>query len=114
MWQLDEAWHFCNFSPEALAEKGNADLLDPEDYYVPDFEKRIDEIYQLEKVTLDEDKVKDLFTEMNNLIAKHQPLIYTFAQNILIAKSNDLHLMIDEPKPYVGTLWRIWGVWKEQ
>jgi len=114
MWQLDEAWHFWNFSPETLAEKGNPDLLDPEDYYVPDFERRIDEIYQLEKVTLDEDKVIELFTEMNNLIAKHQPLIYTFAQNILIAKSDDLHLMIEEPKPYVGTLWRIWGVWKEQ
>ena len=114
MWQLDEAWHYWNYSPETLAEKGNPDLLKPENYYVPDFEKRIHEIYQLEKVTIDEEKVKDLFTEMNNLIAKHQPLIYTFAQNILIARRDNLHLMTEKPKPYVGTLWRIWGVYKDQ
>lgn len=112
-WQLDGGLHFWNYSPEYLAE-ANPGLLDEEDYYVPDFEKRIDEIFRVQKVTLDDEKLTELFTEWNNLVAANLPLIYTTAQNILIAVQDDLHLMIDTPRPFVGTLHRSWGVWKEQ
>lgn len=112
-WQLDGGLHFWNYSPEYLAE-ANPGLLNEEDYYLPDFEKRIDEIFRVQRTTLDDEKLTELFTEWNNLIAEYQPLIYTTAQNILVAIQDDLHLMIDTPKPFVGTLHRPWGVWKEQ
>jgi len=112
-WQLNGGLHFWNYSPEYLAQN-NPGLLDPEDYYLPEFEKRNDAIFRTQKVTLDDEKLTEMFTEWNNNLAEYQPLIYTFAQNILVAVQDDLHLMIDTPRPFVGTLHRPWGVWKEQ
>lgn len=111
-WQTNGGLHFWNYSPEYLAEN-NPGLLEESDYYLPEWEKRNDEIFRLQKITLDDDKLTDMMTEWNNNTADYMPLIYTVAQNRLIAVQDDVHLMIDTPRPFVDNVWRSYGIWKE-
>lgn len=110
---LDGGLHFWNWSPEYLKDV-NPDLLDPADYEVAEWERRIDEIYRLQKSELDDEKLRDMFEEWSNLEAQYMPMIYTFAQNSLLAVSDSLHLTSEELVPYRGVLWNIWTVWKDQ
>ncbi|BBE31565.1 peptide ABC transporter substrate-binding protein [Tepiditoga spiralis] len=107
VWTLKGGLHFWNFSPETK------EFVDKEDYFVPDYEKRIDEIMVQQKTLLDDEKLTKLFKEFNNILAEEQVLIYTFAQNYLVAVNNKVHLYTKKPNPYIKSTYRIYAIWKE-
>ncbi|TGG87269.1 ABC transporter substrate-binding protein [Geotoga petraea] len=108
VWALDGGLHFWNWSPEVQ------DWVDPEDYYVSEAERRIDEIMRVNKSIFDEEKLQALWDEWQMLIAENQILVYTVSQNVLFAHVEELHIYNPEPNPLAGVLWRPWGLWKEQ
>ena len=108
VWALDGGLHFWNWSPEVQ------DWVDPEDYYVSEAERKIDEIMRVNKSIFDEEKLQALWDEWQMLIAENQILVYTVSQNVLFAHVEELHIYNPEPNPLAGVLWRPWGLWKEQ
>ncbi|MDK2786113.1 MAG: peptide/nickel transport system substrate-binding protein [Thermotoga sp.] len=107
VWRIKGALHFWNYHPEVK------DFVDPNDYYLPDWEKEIDRIFEENVKILDQQKVVDMFREFQRLVSEHLPLIYTTQQLYLYAYSNKLHNL--EPTAFGG----MWGwnqdcVWKEQ
>jgi peptide/nickel transport system substrate-binding protein len=110
VWRLDGGLHFWNYSPEAGDQFAWAK---DRDYKVSDYEKRIDEIYKLQAVTVDDAKLRALFDEFQILVAKNQVVIYTIAQNYLAVYKNTVHLFNENPSPAAGMLWKPWAIWKE-
>lgn len=108
VWALDGGLHFWNWSPEVQ------DWVDPEDYFVSDAERRIDEIMRINKSIFDEEKLQALWDEWQMLVAENQIVVYTVSQNVLFAHVEELHIYNPEPNPLAGVLWRPWGLWKEQ
>ena len=105
--RLDGGLHFWNYSPETQ------DWVDKDDYFVPDYEKRIDEIFKEQAVTLNQDKLKELFNEYQMLVAENQILVYTVAQNYLVAYKKSVHIFNPTPSPAAGSLWKRYCIWKE-
>jgi peptide/nickel transport system substrate-binding protein len=108
VWALDGGLHFWNWSPEVQ------DWVDPNDYYVSDAERRIDEIMRTNKSVFDEQKLQEMWDEWQMLIAENQIVVYTVSQNVLYAFVDELHIYNPDPNPLAGVLWRPWGLWKEQ
>jgi peptide/nickel transport system substrate-binding protein len=108
VWALDGGLHFWNWSPEVQ------DWVDPNDYYVSDAERRIDEIMRTNKSVFDEQKLQEMWDEWQMLIAENQIVVYTVSQNVLYAFVDELHIYNPDPNPLAGVLWRPWGIWKEQ
>jgi len=107
VWRLDGGLHFWNYSPETL------ETVDPNDYFVPDYEKRIDEIFRLQAITIDDQKLKELFNEYQMLVAQNQVMVYTVAANYLIVYNDTLVPYNPEPSPAAGVLWNIEAVYKK-
>jgi len=108
VWALDGGLHFWNWSPEVQ------DWVNPDEYYVSDAERRIDEIMKTNKSIFDQKKLQDLRDEWQMLIAENQILVYTVSQNYLLALKDSVHIYNPEPSTLAGALWRPWGIWKEQ
>ena len=106
VWKLDGALHFWNYSPERKK------YVDPNDYWVPDFEKRIDEIFRLEVGEMDPEKRRALFDEFQELVAENLPLIYTAQRLYMFAYKKILHNV--DPAAWGGMLWNGYAIWKEQ
>jgi len=105
VWRLDGGLHFWNYSPE-VNEK-----VDPDDYYVADWEKRIDEIYRKQVTEMDPQKRKELFWEFQKLAAENQPVVYLIQRLYMFAYSNKLHNV--DPTAWGGMLWNAYAIWKE-
>lgn len=112
VWRLDGGLHFWNYSPEVKPDMFDDALK--ADYWVPDYEKRIDEIMRLQVSAVDKDELHKLFDEFQMLVAEHQVLVYTVAQNYLVAYKKSVHIYNPDPNPAAGVLWAGWDIWKDQ
>jgi peptide/nickel transport system substrate-binding protein len=112
VWRLDGGLHFWNYSPEVKPDMFDDALK--ADYVVPEYEKRIDEIMRLQVSTVDKDELHKLFDEFQMLVAEHQVLVYTVAQNYLVAYKKSVHIYNPDPNPAAGVLWAAWNIWKDQ
>lgn len=110
-WSLDGSLHFWNHSPDYL-EGINPGLLDPEDYYVPKFEERIDEIFSEQSNIIDENSLNNLFIEWNNLVSENVPVIYSYAVNSVFVKRDNVTINV-EPSYYVDLTDKPWTIWIE-
>lgn len=106
VWRTDASLHFWNYSPEV------ADFVDPNDYYLPDWEVEIDKIFRENVRILDENIVKDYFSRFQQLVSEHLPLIYTVNSLRLYAYKATLRNV--KIGPLGGTKWNIYEEWKEQ
>ncbi|MDN5341822.1 MAG: peptide/nickel transport system substrate-binding protein [Oceanotoga sp.] len=109
VWSLNGGLHFWNWSPEVQ------DWVDPNEYYISDAEKRIDEIMKINRSVMDPAKVQDLWDEWQMLAAGKQILVYTVSQNYLVAMKDDIVIFNPEPSPLygAGVLWNIEAIYKK-
>ncbi|MCS6936594.1 MAG: ABC transporter substrate-binding protein [Candidatus Bipolaricaulota bacterium] len=56
----------------------------------PDWEKRVDELFDLAATTFDEEEAKEYYREFQRLVSENLPLIYTVNQRFLYAVKIDL------------------------
>ncbi|MBN2253815.1 MAG: ABC transporter substrate-binding protein [Kosmotogaceae bacterium] len=109
VYRLDGGLHFWNYPPDY-----NPDDHITEDIYVlPDWEKRVDEIYRLQtSAVVDQDRY-DLFAEFQMLFAEYQPVVFTMAQNFLYVYKNSIKMPVEKLTPATGLLFQLEGWWKE-
>ena len=111
VWRLDGGLHFWNYSPEL-----KPDLFDEElkaDYVVPEYEKRIDEIFRQSESTFG-DELKSIFNEFQMLVAENQILVYVSTPNYLAIYKNNIHISnSDKLNELAGILWKPWNIWSE-
>ena len=106
VWRTDGSLHFWNYSPEV------ADFVDPNDYYLPDWEKEIDKIFRENVRILDENVVYDYFSRFQQLASEYIPMIYTVNSLRMYAyKATMKNVKIG---PLGGTAWNIYEEWKEE
>ncbi|MBO8161934.1 MAG: ABC transporter substrate-binding protein [Thermosipho sp. (in: Bacteria)] len=105
VWRVDATLHFWNYDPNV------ADYVDPNDYYLPDWEKEIDEIFRENVRILDENIVKDYFARFQQLVSEHLPLIYTVNSLRLYAYKASLKNV--KIGLLGGTFWNVYEEWKE-
>ena len=104
--KLDGALHFWNYGPDKeYVKKLN-------DYYVPEFEKKVDEIFRKEVGEMDPEKRGALFNEYQELIADGLNRIYTAQRLYMFAYKKTIHNI--EPAAWGGMLWNAYAIWKEQ
>lgn len=111
VYRIDGDLHFWNYPPGYSDE----DHITEENYWLPDWEERIDEIYKLQITEIDPQRRYDLFAEFQMIMAQKQPLIFTIIQDMQIfAYKNTFHPgPSEEDLPYYGPLMDFWGAWKE-
>jgi len=109
VYRLDGGLHFWNYPPDY-----NPDDHITEDIYVlPDWEKRVDEIYRLQTSAVDPQDRYDLFAEFQMLFAEYQPVVFTMAQNFLYVYKNNIKMPVEKLTPATGLLFQLEGWWKE-
>ncbi len=109
VYRLDGGLHFWNYPPDY-----NPDDHITEDMYVlPDWEKRVDEIYRLQTSAVDPQDRYDLFAEFQMLFAEYQPVVFTIAQNFLYVYKNNIKMPVEKLTPATGLLFQLEGWWKE-
>jgi ABC-type transport system substrate-binding protein len=80
----------------------------------PEWEKRVDELFDLGATTFDEDEVKRIYAEFQKLVSENLPYIYLVNQQFLFASKADLGNN-ENFKPNFGTLFfsdTLW--WKDE
>ena len=108
VFRVDGGLHMWNYSPELRPE-----VVMPEDYILPEWEKRVDEIFREQTAAVDEQERYDLFAEFQIIFAEEQPLVYTIGQNYLLVFDGNLVLANDDPNPAAGAFWHREGIyWK--
>lgn len=109
VYRLDGGLHFWNYPPDY-----NPDDHITEDIYVlPDWEKRVDEIYRLQTSAVDDQDRYDLFAEFQMIFAEYQPVVFTMAQNFLYVYKNNIRMPVEKLTPATGLLYQLEGWWKE-
>jgi peptide/nickel transport system substrate-binding protein len=107
VYRIDGGLHMWNYPPEY------SEVVSPEEYILPDWEKRVDEIFREQTAAVDEQDRYDLFAEYQDIFANEQPLVFTIAQNYLLVYDNTLMLANDDPNPAAGAFWQREGIyWK--
>lgn len=108
-WRIDGGLHMFNFPPESRPDTVSADI-----YELPEWEKRVDEIFKLQTSAVDAEERYNLFAEFQDIVAKEQPLVYTIAQNYLYAFKDSVKLGNNSiPSPAAPMLWAPWAISKE-
>ncbi len=109
VYRLDGGLHFWNYPPTYNPD----DHITEDIYILPDWEKRVDEIYRLQtSAVVDEDRY-DLFAEFQMIFAEYQPIVFTMAQNFLYIHKNELNLTLPKLTPATGILFKPEGYWKD-
>jgi len=103
--RIDGGLHFWNYPPESQ------EWVDANDYFLPDYEKRIDEIFKKQVTTVNQEELVGLFNEFQMIMAERQVLIYTVTQNYLVAMTERVHIPNDNPNPVAGVLWKRHLIW---
>ncbi|PNS35970.1 ABC transporter substrate-binding protein [Mesotoga sp. B105.6.4] len=104
--RIDGPSHFWNYPP------GYRDYITEEMYFLPEWEKRIHEIFVLQ-TSVTEDERYELFEEFQMLFAQYQPIIYIHSPNLLYAYQGNVHFPNPVPSAAADELWKAWGIWKE-
>ncbi len=106
VWKVKGSLHFWNYHPDVKK------FVDPNDYYLPEWEKEIDTIFDENVKYLDKEKVYQMFSRYQELVSEYLPLIYTTQQLFLYAYSTKLHNV--DPTNMGGIVgWNMDWVWKE-
>ncbi|HDP77469.1 MAG TPA: ABC transporter substrate-binding protein [Mesotoga infera] len=109
VYRLDGGLHFWNYPPDYNPD----DHITEDIYILPDWEKRVDEIYRLQtSAVVDQDRY-DLFAEFQMLFAEYQPVVFTMAQNFLYVYKNNIKMPVEKLTPATGLLFQLEGWWKE-
>lgn len=103
---MDGGLHFYNYTPEY--NEALADI-----YKAFDWEKRVHEIFVLQKSAVNPDDRYDLFAEFQKILADKQPMIYTVASNYLLMYKNSVHLGVSNPSPAAPALTYRWAINKD-
>lgn len=109
VYRLDGGLHFWNYPPDYNPD----DHITEDMYILPDWEKRVDEIYRLQTSAVDPQDRYDLFAEFQMLFAEYQPLVFTIAQNFLYVYKNNIKMPVEKLTPATGLLFQLEGWWKE-
>lgn len=109
VYRLDGGLHFWNYPPDYNPD----DHITEDMYILPDWEKRVDEIYRLQTSAVDPQDRYDLFAEFQMLLAEYQPLVFTIAQNFLYVYKNNIKMPVEKLTPATGLLFQLEGWWKE-
>lgn len=72
--------------------------------------KRVDELLEKGRVTVDQAKRKEMYAEFQNILAQEQPYTFLFFQNTLLVTKDKFKGPI-EPGPGSGLLWNIESWW---
>lgn len=109
VYRLDGGLHFWNYPPSYNEE----DHITEDMYVLPDWEKRVDEIYRLQtSAVVDQDRY-NLFAEFQMIFAEYQPVVFTMAQNFLYVHKGNFHLSVPQLSPATGILYQVEGFWKD-
>ena len=107
VFRIDGGLHMWNYPPEY------SEAVSPEEYVLPGWEKRVDEIFREQTAAVVEQDRFDLFAEFQVIFADEQPLVYTIGQNYLLVYDDTLELANDNPNPAAGAFWHREGIyWK--
>ncbi|MDD4208263.1 ABC transporter substrate-binding protein [Mesotoga sp.] len=106
VFRIDGPGHYWNYPP------GYRDYITEEMYYLPEWEKRIHEIFVLQ-TSATEDERYELFEEFQILFTQYQPIIYIHSPNLLYAYQGNVHFPNPIPSAAADELWKAWGIWKE-
>ncbi|PNQ06176.1 ABC transporter substrate-binding protein [Mesotoga sp. SC_NapDC3] len=109
VYRLDGGLHFWNYPPDYNPD----DHITEDMYILPDWEKRVDEIYRLQTSAVDPQDRYDLFAEFQMLFAEYQPIVFTIAQNFLYVYKNNIKMPVEKLTPATGLLFQLEGWWKE-
>ncbi|PZC52957.1 MULTISPECIES: ABC transporter substrate-binding protein [unclassified Mesotoga] len=109
VYRLDGGLHFWNYPPDYNPD----DHITEDMYILPDWEKRVDEIYRLQTSAVDPQDRYDLFAEFQMLFAEYQPVVFTMAQNFLYVYKNNIKMPVEKLTPATGLLFQLEGWWKE-
>ena len=109
VYRLDGGLHFWNYPPDYNPD----DHITEDMYILPDWEKRVDEIYRLQTSAVDPQDRYDLFAEFQMLFAEYQPIVFTMAQNFLYVYKNNIKMPVEKLTPATGLLFQLEGWWKE-
>jgi peptide/nickel transport system substrate-binding protein len=109
VYRLDGGLHFWNYPPDYNPD----DHITEDMYILPDWEKRVDEIFRLQTSAVDPQDRYDLFAEFQMLFAEYQPVVYTIAQNFLYVYKNNIKMPVEKLTPATGLLFQLEGWWKE-
>ncbi len=101
--------HYWNYHPDYDPE----DHITEEMYFSPDWQKRIDEIYEIQNSVIEWEERYELFSEFQLLMAEHLPIVFMTTQLLLYAYDSDIHhgswiygSMFELP-------WKSWDVWRD-
>ncbi len=109
VYRLDGGLHFWNYPPDYNPD----DHITEDMYILPDWEKRVDEIFRLQTSAVDPQDRYDLFAEFQMLFAEYQPVVFTIAQNFLYVYKNNIKMPVEKLTPATGLLFQLEGWWKE-
>ena len=101
--------HYWNYHPDHDPE----DHITEEMYFSPEWEKKIDEIFELQNSVIEWEERYKLFSEFQLLMAEHLPFVFMTTQLLLYAYDSDIH---HGPWIYgamLGMPWRPWDVWRD-
>ncbi|WP_334103456.1 ABC transporter substrate-binding protein [Mesotoga prima] len=105
--RIDGPSHVWNFPV------GYREHITEEIYNLPEWEKRIHEIFLLYAEADNDNEKAELTQEFLQLFAEYLPYVYLFSENILYARQGNVHF----PNPFPTTVgnerWKAWGIWKE-
>ena len=79
---------------------------------VTEWEARIDELMNLQMTTLDRDKRKEYYDEVQFIISDHVPYIYLVIPQVFVAYNNKYKHLIPTIMRH-SLLWNIEEVWEE-
>jgi len=101
--------HYWNYHPDYDPE----DHITEEMYFSPEWEKKIDEIFELQNSLIEwEDRYK-LLSEFQLLMAEHLPFVFMTTQLLLYAYDSDIHHGQWIYGAMLGMPWRPWDVWRD-
>ncbi len=103
--RIDGGLHFWNYNPEV------ADFVNRDEYSIPYYDWKIDQIYRQQTKEMDPDARWALFSEYQKLSAENVPLVYTVMQLRLYAYKAELKNI--EIGGFSSWGWNIWAICKE-
>jgi peptide/nickel transport system substrate-binding protein len=111
VFRIDGPLHYWNYPI------GYREHITEEIYSLPEWEKRIHEIFLLYAEANNDNEKAELTQEFLRLFAEYLPIVYLLSENILYARQGNVHFPNPVPSAaesaVAAGLWKPWGIWKE-